>query len=551
MDRRERQDGHHVVEWVAQQEWCNGAVGVWGTSYGGITSMAIAETRPPHLKAIVPVLAPDDNYAAMMVHHGSRLMFWPDPHWGANMVGSNFMAPLRYDGTGDWLRMWRKRLEADPWILDWHGEPPSHDHWIQHRTNSRQINVPTLVIGGWQDAYPDGSVQIFGDLAGPKRLIIGPWKHVFPEQSLHEPVGILAEIDRWWDHWLKDEPTSVNGEPPVTIFVQGIDKWRNEQEWPPARAAIRCFYLGEDGRLTPDLEQSTVPYDEYAYDARAGLAALPYDACTGPIPYPQDQSGDDYLSLCYTTEPLSEALEVTGQPEVQLQFSATAPLEDVNLVVKLCDVTAVGQSFLVTHDNLNAALASVAEPIKADTVHSATIRLRPTAYVFLPGHRLRLAISGSNFPHIWPTPRQYRLRIHRATVLNLPVVPPQAPSLPLPQLTPPLQLRAEGGESSESYRVRREMVGRSASFEGTRRSSARVEPGVTLSIDHRFVMEVDADHPENATSRTTALWKLSRPTGAVDLRAETVVTLHEVSVETAIDLDGYPFFRRGWRKSRS
>ena len=238
-DGRERQDGHQAVEWTARQSWCNGLVGVWGTSYGGITAMAIAETRPPHLRAIVPVHAPDDNYEAMLVHRGSRLMFWPDPHWGANMAASNLMPPLRADGSGAWLRLWRQRLASRPWLFDWHGEPPDAGYWERQRVDPGQIAVPTFAICGWQDAYPDGMCRIYTALTVPKRLIMGPWKHVFPEQSIRAPVGILAEIDRWWDRWLKGIDNGVEQEPPVTLFVQGVEEWRHEREWPPARATER------------------------------------------------------------------------------------------------------------------------------------------------------------------------------------------------------------------------------------------------------------------------------------------------------------------------
>ena len=286
-DGRERVDGHHAVEWLARQPWCTGSVGIWGTSYGGITSMAIAETRPPHLRAIVPVHAPDDNYEAMLVHRGSRLMFWADPHWGANMAASNMMPPLRYDASGEWLRTWRQRLERQPWIFDWHGAPPDPEYWQRQRIDPSRIEVPTFAICGWQDAYPDGMSRIYAALPGPKRLVFGPWKHVFPEQATREPIGIMAEIDRWWDRWLKEVENGVEAEPPVALFVQGVDEWRYEQEWPLARATERRLYPQADRDLERESPGPDVGYHLYDYDARAGATSLPYDSRTRGSPFPQ------------------------------------------------------------------------------------------------------------------------------------------------------------------------------------------------------------------------------------------------------------------------
>jgi predicted acyl esterase len=544
-DRRERQDGHAAVEWVAAQSWCDGAVGIWGASYGGITAMAIAETAPPHLRAIVPVHAPFDNHDSMIVHNDARLMFWPDPHWGASMAASMLMPPLRATDGPDWLRTWRERFDVDPWIFDWYGELPEPEFNENRRIDAGKIAVPSLVICGWQDAYPDSVNQLWPKLTGPKRLVLGPWKHVMPEQSPHEPVDTLTLIDRWWDRWLRNEENGVDAEPPVAIFVQGEERWRSEAAWPLARISERRFSPAEEGLLADEPASGT---DDYVYDARVGLQALPYDACTGPIPYPQDQSDDDRLSLSYTTAPLDDALEIGNCPSVTIRFSASVPPANLNLVAKLGDVAPDGNSSLVTFEVIAGSRAIPA----GDDRYEISFPLRPTSYVFKPGHRIRLALSGGNFPYLWPSPYQYRLSLDRSgTSLTLPIVSEQVEALPEPGFGPPPELKPAGKlGGAETYWTRREETGRTVSFEGRRASEVAVEAGTVLSIDQTFAMTVDAGAPAHANTVSDAVWELRRATGAVRTRVKTLTTLDGVHLHAEIDLDGFPYFRHEWSKSR-
>lgn len=128
VDPQEREDGYHIVEWLAAQDWCDGNVGVWGISYGGITAMSIASTQPPHLKAIIPISGTFDNFDTLLQPRGTQGMLITDMDLGAHMAARNLMPPLLQDEEGRWLEKWRARLESNtPWILDWHGEQPAPD----------------------------------------------------------------------------------------------------------------------------------------------------------------------------------------------------------------------------------------------------------------------------------------------------------------------------------------------------------------------------------------------------------------------------------------
>ena len=555
-DPRERDDAHEAVEWIASQPWCTGSVGMWGLSYGGITAIATATTHPPHLKAIVPVHATDDNWNAMFVHRGSRLMLLADPHWGPWMTANNLLPPLRSDGTPDWIERWHERLEANtPWHLTWHGEPPAPDYWKRQMADARLIEVPMFGICGWHDAYPEDMFRIFQQARGPKKILFGPWKHTLPDQSSVEPIDFVAEMDRWWDRWLKGEQNGVETEPPVTIYVQGAGRWRDEREWPIDRSRSEALFAATDGGLAPEPSAANPQAGVYEYDARVGLASVAYDSVLHPIDYPADQTSDDLGSLRYDSAPLQAPIEVTGQPSVTLFFSTDAPLEEVDLVAKLLDLTPDGHSYLVTFDSLQGAQADQAGRYDDGEIYSATIPLRPTSYEFAAGHRIRLCISGANFPAIWPTPRRYSLSVYSggpyATELTLPTIPPQEPPLPNPTigvLSKPAARNDAVLERGTAYSIDRDLVSRVSTFHGRRWVKLQVERLVYYSNRQEFSLDVDADHPDRASTSTSAVAKLERPTCAIEIRVNSKTTLRALSIGAEIDLDGRRFWERTWRK---
>ena len=374
-----------------------------------------------------------------------------------------------------------------------------------------------------------------------------------PEFSAHVPIDTLSLIDRWWDRWLKGEKNGVDSEPPVTIFVQGEETWRQEAAWPPARATEQTLRLGSDGRLSA--QEPAPGWSRYDYDARVGLGALPYDACTGPISYPQDQSFDDHLSLTFTSDALDSPLEVTGVATVRLVFATDAPVNEIVLSAKLCDVDPDGQSFLVAFEHESGKRATRVESSDGRNVYAVEFDLRPTSYVYKAGHRIRLSVAGGNFPYLWPTPFQYSLDVlsdpTSGSWVRLPAVAEQSPRLPDPVIEPPPALVPQGRlRNADRYWIHREATSRAVSFEGRRENVVAVEPGSTLSILQHFTMSVDADHPAMASTRTNSVWRLERPTATIETRVLTTTTLHGVHVTAEIDFDGAPFARKEWRKTR-
>lgn len=559
LDVQEREDGYDIVEWMADQPWCTGSVGIWGISYGGITSLSIASTQPPHLRAIVPLDATFDNYEWLFRTHGCGGLLLPDVDWLTRMAASNLLPPVRPDSEGRWARLWAERLSAnDPWFMDSHGSPPDPEFWTRRRIPYEQITVPTFGICGWYDAYTAPTFIVYEAIEAPKRVLIGPWKHALPDLSPMSPIGAVHEMDRWWDRWLKGIENGVEDEPPVTIYVMGRNEWRHETEWPIERTVRERLFLGEGRSLAadPSSDESTDPYD---YDSRVGVGSIGYNGHRVELPLPVDQSFDDHRSLAYTGAPLQSDLEITGVPLAHVVLSAT--VAELTLVAKFCVVAPDGSSRVISQGNANPARAdahAAFEPMSGGERRAVTIPLHPTSIVVRAGDRLRLCLAGADFPELWPTPRPYAMEIHRGSAagswLELPVVPARSVPLAMPQLQPARDdlHPADGTVPDPGERldvVHHHLGSRTVSFETRRVSRDHVDTDTILHGDHHSTVTTDADRPWTTNLRSDSRFDLRRPTGSVSVRVRSLLTPFHVNASAEIDVDGQPFFRKSWNKT--
>jgi uncharacterized protein len=254
-----------------------------------------------------------------------------------------------------------------------------------------------------------------------QRLIIGPWTHgnfsgSFPEREFGKGSSAAA-IDlpgihlRWFDRWLKGVENGIDREPPVMIFVMGVDEWRNEADWPLPDTQYRPYYLHSPGQantlhgngaLSTELP-GTEPSDVYLYNPMrpvptvGGQVILPGGNAMGPRDQREVELRDDVL--VYSTPVLEQAVEVTGPIELRLFISSSAP--DTDFTGKLVDVYPDGRAMILTEGILRARYRNsftAPELLEPGTIYELRLNLWVTANVFLPGHRIRLEVSSSNFP---------------------------------------------------------------------------------------------------------------------------------------------------------
>ena len=498
----EGEDGYDTVEWLAARPWSNGRVGMVGSSYAAITQVRAALASPPHLTAIWPDVVPTNNYlnqsregGAMQLH-----MFW------ALFIHAQDAQEIRDDPAKqaevwDDLRRLRELLPG-PWrkgelslrhtptleqaLLDY-ATRGAYDEWWAQESNDytrhwgRHADIPATFSTGWFDAFPHADTAYFAEMAArnasPQRLVVGPWSHVgmrgdathtldvdFGPQSVWGVARYFEEQLRFFDRWLRDEPTGVEDEPRVRIFVMGggsgrrlpsgrLDhggRWRDEREWPLARAVPTTLHLHGDGGLREEPAAAGAPPLEYDFDPEhpvpsiggllCQIAELPSGGgsdqeamwtrflnpvlrlrnilAPGPAhqretpeafgsrePYPLLRDRPDVLA--FETGPLPEPVEVTGPITVHLWVASDAP--DTDFTAKLVDVYPPSEDY---PDGYHMGLCDsiircryregwerevMLEPGVAVPV---TISLPPTSNLFAAGHRIRVDVSSSNFPRL-------------------------------------------------------------------------------------------------------------------------------------------------------
>ena len=557
-DLQERQDGSDIVEWMARQPWCTGAVGIWGISYGGITSLSIASTQPPHLRAIIQVDGTFDNYEWLLRTHGCRGLLLADVDWGTRMAACNLLPPLFADARGEWIGKWRQRLSGrSPWFMDWHGAPPAPDFWTTRPIPLGDIKVPTFSISGWHDAYTAPAFRVFEKVKAPARVLIGPWKHVLPDIAPRWQIGGLHEMVRWWDRWLKDIPNGVDKEPPVAIFVQGRNVWRQEAEWPIARTTHKRLYLSSNGALASEPPKQLEAY-RYEYDSRVGLDATGYNGHRLHLDIPTDQSADDHASLAFTGPTLNEDVEITGEPTMHVALTSDAA--EMTLVAKLCIVDAQGRSRMISRGNINPARLgahSRVKPMEADKVRQVSFPMHPTSTLARMGERLRVCIAGADFPELWPTPNRYTMTVHSSQTgdcfIDLPVVPPAASPSTEPAFEPAridvdIPQPQIAGRDEQFDIVHRRLDARTASFETRLVTRHLLDDGAVLRGSHWGKVSTDADRPGTTNLRTETQYELQRPSGAVSVRVQSLLTHYEIHCDAEIKLDGGKFWEMTWHK---
>ena len=517
--QQEQDDGLEVIAWLADQPWCSGAVGMMGISWGGFNGLQIAARRPPALKAIVSICSTDDRYADDAHYMGGTLLTaglgWPFFFFGSMCLPPD---PLLV-GDG-WRAMWLERLQNVPLFLDLWLQHQRRDAYWRHGSvceDYQAIQCPVYAVGGWTDAYKNAIPRLLEGLTVPRKGLIGPWAHAYPHFALPGPqIGFLQEMLRWWDHWLKGADTGVMDEPMLRAWMMESvqpaphhevlpGRWVAEPSWPPPEIAPRRLFLTDDG-----LREAPAPLT-----TRAVSSPQTVGKCAGswvPFGRGQDQAGDqledDRRSLVFETPPLDTRIEILGAAIVTLDVASDRPI--ANLAVRLCDVHPSGESLRVSYGVLNLAHRDGHENpalLAVGERYRVRIQLNDAGSVFPAGHRVRLALSTTYWPMIWPSPEKATLLIFGGT-LDLPLRPPRAtdallPPFPEPEWAPP-----------EEPTV-------------TRRGGMRIERidriGLELGSQGKSRFHIEEDDPLSATAELRRTQTISR--GAWQIRIETEMRL--------------------------
>ncbi len=468
--RDEARDGADSIAWAAAQSFSNGAVGCYGLSYMGGTSWLAAASGHPALRALSPTTAPLD--------------FWRDHFWrgGALNIGTLAMWALRAIGPAALIRARPNPAEffplltqliddiddfenvvqqlplqqflparpEDPSFLPFFFEFLKHpipDAWTQDLLMTgrhAQVKAPALIIAGWHDLLLSADLQHFqamrthggSELArNATRLVIGPWSHGMFQNVVGQldfgfrANGLLMDMRedltrlqlRWFEHWLRNAQEMPQQEAPVNIFVQGINRWRDEETWPLVRARPTPWYLNGDATLSRKHTPSTALARAFVFNPNdpcptaGGTVLLPAQYTAGPVEQSKIAARRDVLN--YISSPLTTPLEVIGPVRAVLYVATSG--RDTDFIVKLCDVHPDGHIFNVCDGILRLSFRDgrTRIPVEPNEVLKVEVDLWSTAMVFGAGHRLHVIVTSSDFPRYDRNPNTFELA-HEAVHLE-------------------------------------------------------------------------------------------------------------------------------------
>ena len=426
---QEGPDGNDTISWIAEQPWSNGRVAMAGSSYLGLAQWWAALQDNPHLDAISPMSSGDDEYLDRYYSSGGALKLAHRLVWLVQNVAPKSQARTAFRSYIDHLPVRTVDAQAVgvPLLL-WRGalNHPSYDSYWQTRSvreEIRRVTIPVLSFGGWFDNYAESDLDAFSRLSlehVPVETWIGPWAHnpglKFATRDFGSDASLPIRLKQgdWFDRWLSKSPAGHErtAEPQLHIFVMGPNVWREEHAWPLERTRYTPLYLTSrgkansasgDGGLRWAAVQKSHP-DQFVYDPRDPAPTAGGAVCCDPKtmpPGPLDQQAVEKRKdvLVYTSPPLTQAMEVTGDVRVILYVATSA--NDTDFTAKLVDVQPDGQALMVTDgiQRLRYRL-SLHHPVfvKRNGSYQISIDAGVTSYVFFPGHRFRLEVSSSNFP---------------------------------------------------------------------------------------------------------------------------------------------------------
>lgn len=421
--KQEQDDALEILQWIAEQVWCTGSIGIIGISWGGFNGLQVAARRPKELKAVISLCSTDDRYADDIHYMGGCLLV-ENFSWGATMFSITPTPPDPAVVGSKWRDLWMSRLEAGGnFMVEWH-EHQRRDEFWRHASiceDYSAIQCPVYLVGGWADGYSNTIFRMLEHLKCPRKGLVGPWAHAYPNFATPGPqIGFLQESIRWWDKWLKGKETGIMDEPMLRCYLQDTvpprirydlrpGHWVAENSWPAKDITPRTMRFSA-GRLSDELSTSNECLSICSPVTVGFAGGLWYSSSDDDLP--SDQRAEADGSLLFDTSAGLLHLDLLGAPVVYLRVASDKPNALVAAVLSeiLPDGSATRISFgllNLTHRNSHTGL----EPLEVGRFYDVTMKLNDCGQRIGAGSCLRLALSTSYFPICWPSPEMATLTI--------------------------------------------------------------------------------------------------------------------------------------------
>lgn len=538
--QNELDDARRVIEWIAAQDWCNGCVGMFGTSWGGTASLQAAVDAPEPLKAIIANCATINRFEDD-IHWMGGCILTDTIEWAATIPAILATPPDSATVGDQWRKIWEGRL---------HDLTFPHEHWIRERHrapywkrgsvrfSANRLDCPVLAIGGWSDRYSNSVMPLVSARPDICRGIVGPWGHHYPDHGEPGPSISFQDVALdWWDHLLKSDAPKMPDWPALRLWQRDFDVPQDRLEhrngdWveiaEPIEAKRQSLFLSEAGLsfTPPDTPQNY----EMPFDLRHGQCAgdTGYFGRVGGLPL--EQTPDDERALTFDSVPLEHALCILGH--VLLDVLVTTERFPAQLACRLCDVAPDGRSNLIARTVVALELDDDLDHPRDSTPGEAMrvrIKFPTTAYKVDVGHRLRLSLGSSYWPLVWPVGRSTRTKIStHGAELRLPLRSATANALTTPFPAARDLPEVKRWQISANGPLNRRY---STESEGTF-SSGWHQPEVTIDlhdIDVRFAYETTADFtcgetPDTAECTVKHRIEVTRPDGTATIASKVTLT---------------------------
>ncbi len=428
-------DGYDIVEWLAQQPYCNGKVAMWGGSYGAYVQWQTASQCPPHLATIVPAASP---YIGIDFPIRNNTIAPYVLQWLTLVAGRTSQEKIFADSPSLWGTQFRRWFESgaplsaldtqlgNPSDLfrEWLRHPCPDAYWDRCNPSSEQyakIAIPVLSITGSYDGDQPGALTHYREHlrnalpAGERQhyLVMGPWDHAGTRTPQAEFGGIklgpaslvdLGKLHLQWYAWtLQGGPEPQFLRKPVALYVMAADEWRYLDRLEQATARQECLYLHSS--VNPDDvfhsgHLSAAPAsggpDRYVYDPRdIGRAAIESQIDPASLADQTMIHAGSGKQLIYHSQPLGTDTEITGFFKLTVWLAIDQP--DTDFGVAVYEIALNGGSVLLSTDTMRARyresareerLVSTRDPLRYDFEHFTFVSRQVPR-----GHRLRLVIG--------------------------------------------------------------------------------------------------------------------------------------------------------------
>ncbi len=437
---REQQDYPQVIDWVIQQPWSNGVVGMWGISATATTALLAAKGGHPAIKAVFPIVPHGDIYRDVVLVGGQGSIAFL-PAWMGVVTALATVNPTFYDQPAQYAAAVADHLLGLNGFLVSRtlgvliAEPDTaydNGYWADKAPLevARGVKVPTFIVGGLFDIFQRSEPLNYEALKGhtTAKLLIGPWHHLEAATGAGLPMDGVPTLDHiammWFDRYLKNIPNGAERLPNVTQWVWGHERFDTSSDWPHPQARAQRLYL-QSGTLAVDkpaarAAPATViqqPFNgicsESAMQIAIGIVAY------APLPCWYSDNLAQTLEATFDTAPLEQDLYINGPIQADIWMSTTAL--DAGLVVRVSDLEPNGNARSLSSGLQTASLRAVDEsrsryldgemiqpwhPFTVDSVEpvgignlvKVPVEVFPTSALIRKGHRLRISVGASNFP---------------------------------------------------------------------------------------------------------------------------------------------------------